>query len=183
MPQVLLVKTRRGFPRARIARRRGINGLISAVNPFTSAGLFEAPTDVTSQSPLVPDFFYNVQGKPAPDQTYVLNMQSNAETAIAAGIPVAAVNAAVSAGINPLTLTGGNPNAVQYALKTQGAAAGALQQGQSQPTGSPIADTFQALISSLVGTGASSDSSTFPWGTLAIVAAVGIGGFWIYKKL
>jgi hypothetical protein len=133
--------------------------------------LFEASGAVTGQPWYIPDFFYNLENQAAPDQVYAANLAANADI--------------VRAEINPIT---GKivPAAQAYADKTAGAAGAAEQQTFKQSTGSPIADTFNSVFSSF--TGAAGDAaalapSSFPWGTLLLVAAVGVGGYLILKKM
>ncbi len=137
-----------------------------ALSILGGGSLNESPAAVTGQPWWIPDLFYNLQGKAAPDAVYAVNQSNNLSTAAAT--------------INPIT---GQPvpAAVQYAAGTSGAAGQALQQAQAQPTGSPIADSLQSLLSSVVGTGSAPSGSGFPWATVALFAALGLGGYLVYK--
>jgi hypothetical protein len=134
---------------------------------FGGGSLFEAPTAVTSQPWYIPDFFYSLQNQAAPDSVYAANQAANV------GI--------VQAETTPIT---GQivPAAQAYANLTAGAAGAAEQQAMTQSTGSVIADTFNSLFSSLVGTGAPNPAASFPWGTVLLVVTVGVGGYLIFKK-
>ena len=167
-----LVPTRRAFPPPAVSvlpRRRGMGGLLSAIT--AGSPINEAPEAVTGQPWWIPDAFYNFQGQASPDQVYAANQAAN--------------KAAAAAAVNPVT---GQPvpAAVAYADQTAGVVGQVLQQGQAQPTGSPIADTFSTLLSGFIGTGTNTGanpSGTPTWEILLALAALGVGGVVLYKTL
>jgi hypothetical protein len=106
------------FASAARQSQRGLGGLWAFL---TDTGpLFEASADVSGQSALTPDWWYELHGKPSPDQIIAANAEADAQ--------------AKQATIDPLT---GQPvpAAVAYASKTQGAAGAALVAGQAQDIG------------------------------------------------
>ena len=164
--------------------RRGVGSWYEDVN-----------AEVSGQPWYIPDLYYNLKGQSSPDQVlaevsgqplyipdlyYNLKGQSSPDQVLAAD--AAANAAAAKATIDPVT---GLPvaAAVQYAASTSGAAGTALQQAQAQPTGNVIADTFQSLLNGIFGTASTTPTSGAPWGTIAIIAVVGLGGYWVWKKL
>ena len=168
----LQLPSRIGSPRPGVIvlpRRRGMGGLLSAIT--AGSPINEAPAAITGQPWWIPDAFYNFQGQASPDQVYAANQAAN--------------KAAAAATINPVT---GQPvqAAVDYANQTAGVVGQVLQQGQAQPTGSPIADTFSSLLSGFVGTGTNTGvnpSGTPTWEILLALAALGVGGVVLYKTL
>ena len=123
---------------------------------------------ITGQPWYVPDFFYNLQNQASPDQVYLANAQANIEGQTAA--------------INPITAQP-VPAAEQYLSQTQGEVGDALEQGYTQSTGSPIADAFNSILSNVVGTGTPATTSAFPWGTVAVVAVLAVGGYFVAKEI
>jgi uncharacterized glyoxalase superfamily protein PhnB len=168
--QGVLIASPRRFPRAigsvLITRKaRGTRGILS---PITS-GYFIGPSSAaTSQPWYIPDFAYNLVNQASPDQVYEANQAANA------GI--------IQAETNPIT---GQivPAAQAYANNTAGAAGAAEQQSMTQSTGSSVADTFDNLLSNLTGAGTqiTTPTTTFPWGLVLGLAALGVGGWALYK--
>lgn len=184
MPEL---RTVRAFPRPmgviRLNRSRGMGVTLDqygqaisgaagdTVDLFTSVlpggGTSSPSAAVTGQPWWVPDFYYNIQNQASPDQIYLANQAANAQVAPAT--------------INPIT---GKPvpAAVSYANATQGAAGAAEAQGMTQSTGSSLADLFNSFFASTLGTGASpAGGNPFPWGTVAIIAALGVGGYLVVR--
>ena len=97
--------------------QRGLTGLWAWLSD--TGPLFEAPEEVSGQSALTPDWWYNLQGQASPDQIVAATTAANQE--------------AQAATINPIT---GQPvpQAVAYATQTAGAVPAILQQGQATAT-------------------------------------------------
>ena len=141
----------------------------------TATRNLSVPTSTSSAvSFFVPGFIYNsITGDRTPAQIEAQDATDAAANLQAATNPVTGV-------VNTALLTQANAQAA-----TEQRAAGA--EAEARSTGSSVADLWDNLLANLFGVGSGGGSGTpgsgIDWTTIAVLAALGLGGYIVIKEL